>query len=743
MNRAEFAADRTTRLQGLDDTFGPVVARALRDFKSGTAWYAPIVDKAIEVGGEEFSAREAKVLRETLAKTKDPESTGGDTADRLTKWVSTYVLNATEHAGAEDGDSKTWVTMHDDRVRHVHAALDGKTIPAVDTFDVGGARLAFPGQPVGDPSGWINCRCVLKRNRGAEMSLTADVGPKTDPENEIPKPDPADEPAENPEDPNVDDVGEVPFHGVATVVDRPTGDNRQLAGTGFQKRELPLPLFFQRVSAEGHSGSTIVGRMTRIDLNDAGEVEYEGFFNFTPEAGEAIQGVAEQWLRGVSVDLDSTVIDLELSQPAITDDMSEIEAMDAMQRAVTVFKEWRVSGLTMVGIPAFQEGFIRLGTKAEYDAANAHEEPAASADENALVAAAFAPGTHDGPGWITAPVPTGRIRRYWTHGEGAAKIQWGVPGDFNRCRAQLGKYIAKPEWLAGACANMHKEATGAWPGHAATEGGAHSLIEQGAKIAAAFSLVASVGTERELPPVGWFQNPQLSGPTPITIEGDRIFGHIATWGTCHLGMQGVCTTAPRSNTDYAWFRLGAVETTGGLVPVGQITMDTGHTENPRATAAAAVAHYDNTGFAVADVAAGEDAYGIWFAGRLRPNLDPEHRDALLAAKLSGDWRRVQGNLELVAALAVNTPGFGIPRVSLAASGAEQLSLVAAGIVLEAEPAEVELSLDEQIDRRVANILARRDALERLPQRTARLRELAVQRRHDRVQSARARLRKDV
>ena len=77
--------------------------------------------------------------------------------------------------------------------------------------------------------------------------------------------------------------------------------------------------------------------------------------------------------------------------------------------------------------------------------------------------AVFAPGTKDGPGWITHPIPTARIRRYWTNGKGAAKIRWGAPGDFNRCRMQLAKYVQNPDWLAGLCANMHKEALGIWP----------------------------------------------------------------------------------------------------------------------------------------------------------------------------------------------------------------------------------------------------------------------------------------
>jgi hypothetical protein len=52
-------------------------------------------------------------------------------------------------------------------------------------------------------------------------------------------------------------------------------------------------------------------------------------------------------------------------------------------------------------------------------------------------------------------VPTERIRRYWTKGKGAGKIRWGAPGDFNRCRTQLAKYVQNPDWLAGLCANMH------------------------------------------------------------------------------------------------------------------------------------------------------------------------------------------------------------------------------------------------------------------------------------------------
>lgn len=63
---------------------------------------------------------------------------------------------------------------------------------------------------------------------------------------------------------------------------------------------------------------------------------------------------------------------------------------------------------------------------------------------------------------------TERLMRYWTEGEGAAKIDWGHDGDFDRCRVQLGKYVPADQ-VDGLCANLHHRATGAWPGHAPGE----------------------------------------------------------------------------------------------------------------------------------------------------------------------------------------------------------------------------------------------------------------------------------
>lgn len=60
-------------------------------------------------------------------------------------------------------------------------------------------------------------------------------------------------------------------------------------------------------------------------------------------------------------------------------------------------------------------------------------------------------------------VSTQRLMEYWAHGEGAAKVAWGSPGDFNRCVRHLSKYVG-PGIVKGLCAKLHHRALGVWPG---------------------------------------------------------------------------------------------------------------------------------------------------------------------------------------------------------------------------------------------------------------------------------------
>jgi hypothetical protein len=139
---------------------------------------------------------------------------------------------------------------------------------------------------------------------------------------------------------------------------------------------------------------------------------------------------------------------------------------------------------------------------------------------------------------------------------------------------------------------------------------------------------------------------------------------------------------------YEIFHHGVVTTEEGVdVPCGQITMSTLHAGRDLSWRAA-LDHYENSGCAVADVVAGEDRFGIWVTGGLRPDLPAERVRELKAGSLSGDWRDViSRGLEFLAALVVNIPGFPIPRpeariVASAAGEEVVLALVAAGMVTE-------------------------------------------------------------
>jgi HK97 family phage prohead protease len=69
-------------------------------------------------------------------------------------------------------------------------------------------------------------------------------------------------------------------------------------------------------------------------------------------------------------------------------------------------------------------------------------------------------------GAVTNPGGTERLHEYWVHGEGAAKIAWGSPGDFDRCVRHLGKFIKDPK---GYCNLAHHAALGIYPATHAKE----------------------------------------------------------------------------------------------------------------------------------------------------------------------------------------------------------------------------------------------------------------------------------
>lgn len=184
----------------------------------------------------------------------------------------------------------------------------------------------------------------------------------------------------------------------------------------------------------------------------------------------------------------------------------------------------------------------------------------------------------------------------------------------------------------------------------------------------------------ETSPVEWFSHDPVDEPHPVHVDEDgRVTGYLATWGTQHLGAEGVRLTPPKSQTDYAYFRVGEVLTSGGLISTGPLVLGGDHADL-RLGWRDAIDFYAATSEAWADVAIGEDEHGIWIAGMVRPGVPDEVIHAGRASALSGDWRRIGGNLELVAALSVNTPGFPIPAPTAYAVGGPQTALCSAGVL---------------------------------------------------------------
>lgn len=230
------------------------------------------------------------------------------------------------------------------------------------------------------------------------------------------------------------------------------------------------------------------------------------------------------------------------------------------------------------------------------------------------------------------------------------------------------------------------------------------------------ALIASVSTSLR-PLVSVFDMPALSGPTPITWDWKtgRVFGHVATWQTCHIGYAGVCVTAPRDESGhYAAFNRFPVETgDAGVIWAGRITVGGRHPELSL-TAAATMAQYDGK-ITAADVRAYGDEYGIVVSGSIRPDLDAATRSVLDRRKVSGDWRETAAGLSLVEILALSPgprrhsePGFPIPgtfsragrQVSLTAAlgpepGQEGLTFLTRGEI----EIDVAALVDQALDRR--------------------------------------------
>jgi hypothetical protein len=209
------------------------------------------------------------------------------------------------------------------------------------------------------------------------------------------------------------------------------------------------------------------------------------------------------------------------------------------------------------------------------------------------------------------------------------------------------------------------------------------------------ALVASLAADVEtiaplLPPREWFDRVDVPDPArhvylgrrPNGVPTGQVWGYLAQWDVPHAGILDREVYAPRLGpAGYRTFAShGSVLTAENEeVSTGIATFGCGHDMDMNHGVIPAIEHYDNAGSAYADIVVGEDDFGVWFAGAMRPHLTRQQIEEFGRHPLSGDWRANPGdqNVRLVAALCVNTPGFPIRgRAHITASGVR--TIIAAG-----------------------------------------------------------------
>jgi hypothetical protein len=535
------------------------------------------------------------------------------------------------------------------------------------------------------------------------------------------------------------DAAEEEFHALLVVEGVWTGDGRWIEEGALAWRNLPLPLMATDRTTEGHMDAILIGSITRIEREGR---EIHGYGRFVRSDDPTIMRLQDFVkagdLRGVSVDLDSVEYevvvpasemakmvgplpeDTENPDPEETAEPDGGEDETGMRRdeqgnglfEVEDYKmrvtAARIMGATVVPFPAFEEAYIEsmasliasLMTRPDI---SGHIETWAS-----LEGIDFQPpqGARE----------EARKGLEWRHEYGRGGTAVGVarardiangknlsPDTVTRMTSFFARHEVDKQgegWSPGedGFPSAGRIAWALWggdPGRVWAEKvrrQIESRREKGSIVASGHPIQPPL-----VPPSSWYTDPHLSGPTPMTIEDSgRIYGHLATWETCHRGYADSCVRPPRTASNYSHFLTGEIVCEDGRrFAVGQITMETGHAPL-NATGQRAAAHYDDTGTVVADITCGEDRFGIWMAGSLRPDVQPERIRALMASDVSGDWRRMGGGLELIAILAVNVPGFHKSRPQIREAEGLVASLVANLSPGEPRRGEIDRRLIERI-----------------------------------------------
>lgn len=513
------------------------------------------------------------------------------------------------------------------------------------------------------------------------------------------------------------------WHGVLVVEGVATGDGREFGVDALTWADNAL-IRWQKEGSHGgdHDVTVSVGRIDEV-WRDGNQVRGRGMFDIESVDGfEIARRMKDGFAGGISIDADDIQdADVEFvwaENPEGVDEDDPLLMLFGRPEKV-IYNGGRVRAATLCDIPAFVEARIQLGTLDD-----ALVSGATTSSVSPAVVLAHKTSTTDDPWDATAwrrlpnimPLAQARQAYAWVDepvGERVGKINCDYLHHELRDGEVLGANLTACAVAIAALRTSTHEPEDRAAIYAHLAGHLRDAGQEPPPLDDLDAVTAAITLDDWRPDRAWFDDPQFSVHTGITVTDEgRVYGHAAPWGECHIGHQQECITLPREDA-HPYFMTGEVVCAdGSRVGVGQITVGTGHAPlSYRASHAAE--HYDNTGAAVADVAVGNDRFGLWVAGAVRPSVAASRVHELRASgRLSGDWRRIGGKLRLVGLLAVNVPGFPLsPPRARVASGAP-LSLVAAGAGAAlgpgnrlVEPSEDDLNREAM--RRVMNVLATR------------------------------------
>lgn len=542
---------------------------------------------------------------------------------------------------------KCWIATLDGKTRPTHWAADGQRVALEAHFTVGAEQLFVPGDQTASPAEWKNCRCrvgVL----AADESLPDEVDRHTE------RLDGRDSVVVNRDGrTQAEEIERRRQAGNVRARDTEDGIGRVASAAPSEEQENDM-------------GKTSAGATTFAD-DDTTDVDEETFFTFT-DALFAVTGIPTSDGRMLASDIDLVFRDTPMP-------LQWCETMEGGHyRSVTV---------GVVEALRFKNGEVRA------DGYMLNNEHAVKATD------LLSHGVNN------PSVDLADAEAVWTD-------EAGVPITEETYEDGMEMLLTVLKAEMTACTIV------AIPAFGETRLRLNEQRETRDKALVA-GLVASMDAAFK-PPVydpQMFADPKLTQNTRLTISEDgHVFGHIATWKDKHRSVGLGDIKPPRSETNYDHFHSSPPVhlADGTTLPVGRLTVGIGHAPTRGVSVAAAQGHYDNVEACWALGRIYEDRHGIVFSGVVAPWASPEKVQMGLASPLSGDWRPIgprQGNLELVAVLSVNTPGF-LCKIETDSTGRPLAMVASLSPSPRAGGSVSQLSLDD-IKRVIAEALAESSA----------------------------------